>query len=235
MPPIIVEFPSILKFTDRTDPQLMFNNRSGGIALDGSEQIVSPLSERWKYRVNVPIRNPEEVQEFRVVLSKLKGRYNYLRMRLCDQNRIRKDPAYVPPSGDLSVPFSDDAPFSDDVGFYYLNNWVWPKVDVTSSANEGTSVVYINADTFGGIMKRGVFFSINDWLYLIEDWSLVGPNYVLNISPPLREDISIGDAADFSATAIWILSADEVGNLDLQIGRLGVVTLDLIEPVLRDL
>lgn len=231
MPPIIVDFPPNLKFTDRTDPQLIPNNRSGGVAIDGSEQVISPLSERWSYRVNVPIRNADEIRSLRVTVSKLKGRYNYLRLNLCDQYRItRKDVGAVNP-GKSWVPFSDDAPFSDGVGFALAR----VNSPVMIAAAEGADIVYIRASDFAGTMTAGVFFSIDGWLYLVDGWDLIGSNYRIQFSPPLRRPATVSSTADFSARSIWILTDDEVGRLDLQIGRLGTVTFDLIEPILRDL
>lgn len=231
MPPIIVDFPPNLVFTDRTDPQLIFNNRSGGPAIDGSEQVVSPLSERWTYRVNVPIRNASEARSFRVTLSKLKGRYNYLRLYLCDQYRIARNDIGAVNPGQPWVPFSDDTPFSDGVGFQLA------KVNspVAFAADEGDDEVYVRASDFAGAMTAGVFFSIDGWLYLVEGWTLVGANYLIQFSPPLRAPVAAGALADFSARSIWVLTDDEVGRLDMQIGRLGTVTFDLIEPLQRDL
>lgn len=217
-----------LPMADRTDPQLSYNSRSGGLAIDGSEQIISPLSERWRFTAVFPIHNKIGARIIRRAKSKLKGRFNYLQLRVCDQYRITRRDIGAWSDTD-PVTHSDGSFFSDGSGYALTQ----PKAPVTADALKNSSVVTVRASDFAGAMTAGVFFSINFSLYQVDDWELVGDNYVLQISPPLRANINTEDEADFDAVCYWRLESDDDGRLDLQIGRFGAVTLNLVEPIGR--
>lgn len=225
----VIDFPPNLKITDRADPQMIPNTRSGGVAMDGGEQLLSSLSERWEWRIAVPILTEDAARSIRVVKSALKGKFNYLRVRMCDQYRITRKDVGSYDSG--VVTFSDGVPFSDESTFALSS----PTSPVMVAAEESSMTLEIHASEFGGYMTAGVFFSVNDWLYQIDNWELDGDNYVLTISPPLREAVAAGDEADFNAVAIWGLTADDVARLELLGGRFGTVDITLVEPVGRRL
>src|SRR5688572_28020353 len=117
MTPEIIEWPGNLRISDRTDPQLRFNTRSGGMSLSGVEQIVSPLSSVWVWRAAVPIFNKGQARALRVVKSTIKGAYNYLKIRVCDQFRISRDEVGAYYGGGDEVPYGDGVLHSDGSGF----------------------------------------------------------------------------------------------------------------------
>lgn len=217
-----------LPISDRSDPALSFITRSAGLGLDGSEQIISPLTALWRWRVVIPIRTKEDARGIRIVKSRLRGRFNYLMTRVCDQYRItRRDIGLAPLSRDVT--HSDTALFSD----YYGYQKSQPTSAIMESAPLNSSSLVIRASDMAGYMTAGVFFSVNYFLYQIDAWELSGggETYSLQISPPLRQSVSTEDYVDFDAKCYWRLASDDAGSLDLQIGRFGSVTLDLVEPV----
>lgn len=226
----VVQFPSVLRLTDRADPFLIANTISGGEGMDGSEQVVSALSFRWRWRVSFPVKSAVEVRQLRALRTKLKGRFNYLRMRVCDMYRLTADAigASYPDDG---VPHDDDAPFDDDYG--YAASPVHSPV--TADAAAGDTTLRVRASDFAGEMAAGLFFSVGEWLHQTEDFELDGTDYVLTIAPPLREDVFAGSIANFDAVALWAFASDDEGGADLRLGKTGVVKLDLIEPVGRRL
>lgn len=216
-----------MRMSDKTDPQLIFNTRSGGPGIDGAEQILSPLSERWRFRAVFPVINATAARTIRRAKAKAQGRFNYIRLRICDQYRIsRRDIQAIPPVGD-GVPHSDGAYFSDGTGYALAQ----PRAPITAVAAANASEISVRASDFAGAMVAGVFFSINYKLYLVEDWELVGDSYVLQISPPLRAAVTPDDEADFDAVCDWRLESDNEGELTLRAGRFGEVTLNLLEPI----
>lgn len=217
-----------LRMSDRTDPELMFNTRTGGEAIDGTEQILSPLSERWRFTAVFPIMDKASARAIRVAKSKLKGRFNYLLLRICDQYRItRKDiGALGSPDG---VPHSDGAYFSDGTGYALAS----PTTKIMADATDGAGQITVRASDFAGAITAGVFFSINYYLYQVDGWLEDGTNYILDISPPLREAVTTEDIADFDAKCLWRLVGDDEGSLPLQAGKFGMVTLNLVEPIGR--
>jgi hypothetical protein len=231
----VVTFPGNLQISDRDDPQLVSLTRSGGTSLNGIEQVISPLSQRWKWSVTIPIRRKDQARSLRVMLSQLQGRYGYLRMRVCDLYRVsRREMGATPITSEHGVPHSDGAYFSDDEGYHLAGGTTSP---VAAVAEGDTSMVL---DT-GIPIVTGTFFSINDWLYVIEDiddpedLDNPGTARTIHFAPPLREAATIEDELNFDPVAIWQLATDDTGALQLSLGKRGVVTLDLVEPVGRDL
>lgn len=226
--PEIIDVSPILRISDRTDPQLDFHTRSGGVALNGAEQIVSPLSSVWRFRAVFPIVTKPQARAIRVLKSKLQGRFNFVRLRICDRYGIsRRDVGAWYPESDVS--HSDGAYFSDGSGYSLAP----PTSPVTSAGAAGDLTLTVRASDFNDAMSSGVFFSVNDWLYQVDNWELVGTDYVMEISPPLREAVAIDDIADFDPKCLWRLDTDLEGSLDLQIGKFGAVTLSLVEPITR--
>lgn len=219
--PDIVDFPPNLRITNRSDPTLSFNTRTPGVSIDGSQQIISPLSERWVWNAAIPIMTKEDARAIRIVKSLLKGRFNWLAVRICDQYRItRKD---IGAYGGST--HSDGSTFSD--GSTYAKSS--PTSPIMVAAEENDTSITIRASDLGGYMTAGVFFSINYFLYHIDSWVLDGSNFILEISPPLRQDVTIEDEANFDAVAIWRAEEDAI-PLELQIGKYGSVMLNLVEP-----
>lgn len=223
----------ILPMSDRTDPQLAFNTRSPGMAIDGSEQIISPLSERWTFSAVFPITDAIAARTIRVIKSRLKGRFNYLLLRVCDQYRITPREIGLTPSNEESgIPHSDGAYFGDGTGYAVGSQ---PTAAVAAEADANATQIIIAAAPFNGKMTAGVFFDINHYLYQIDGWELSedGETYTLDISPPLRVAITTSDIADFDAKCLWRLENDSEGRLDLRVGKYGAVTLNLVEPIGR--
>lgn len=227
--PEIIDFPHTLIITDRTDPILVQANRSAGVAMDGGEQIASSLSQQWRWSILVPVFTKAHARALRVVKTRAKGRFNYLRIRLCDQYRITwRDIGGVAPH---SVPHSDGAYFSDGSGYAYSS----PITTAAADAAEGATQVTVAGSVFGGYMTAGVWFSVDGWLYHVDNWTQVGDNYRLDISPPVRAAITAGDEADFNAVALWTMRTDDEADIELRVGKLGNVRINLSEPIGRDL
>ncbi len=217
--------------SDRTDPLLVPNTRSGGVALNGMEQVISPLTSIWKWRIILPINTVGRARAWRAVNAKLKGRFNYLRARVCDQYRIGRRSIGASYPGD-SVPHSDGAFFSDGTGYALAQ----PTSAVQVAAARGATSVRVLASDFAGAMTAGVFFSINDYLYVVTDWELAGTTeeYIdVTFEPPLRAAIDVDDTVDFDAKSIWVLDTDEMGRMPLRLGRFGEVELNLTEALGR--
>lgn len=228
----IIDFPPNLRLSDNwSEPLLLHSNLTGGIGLNGDEQILSSLSARWELRVGVLIRNEAESRSFRTIRTQLKGKFNYLRLPLKEPSRItRSDIGAIDLPG--GVPFGDGEHFSDGTGFTLAQ----PSAPLVADASAGDDTITVPASYFSGAMTAGVFFGLNDWLHQVDGWEEDGDNYVLTISPPLRKDAAEGDEADFAARAIWQLAEDSTGKADLsEGGRHGNVELLLIEPIGRRL
>jgi hypothetical protein len=226
----IIDFPPNLILTDRwTEPHLAFQTRSGGMALNGDEQLLSGLSARWELRVEVAIHTEADARSFRAIKTALKGKFGYLRLPLIEPSRItRGDIGAVPGR----VWFGGGTGFSDGSSFALAQ----PSAPLVAAASAGDDTITVAASYFSGAMTAGVYFGLNDWLHHVDGWEEDGANFILTISPPLREDAAEGDDADFTGRAVWQLAEDATGKADLsEGGQHGVAELMLIEPVGRRL
>lgn len=229
--PAIIDFPPNLRITHREDPHLAFNTRSGGRAISGIEQVISPLSSHWRWRVSVPITDKVSARSFRAIKTQLQGRFNYLRMRVCDQYRVTRKS--VGAWGPDHTPYDSGGVFhSDGTGFYPAQ----PNSALLAAADIGATSILLNAESLELGMSAGVFFSINNWLYQVDNWEVADGVMTVQFSPPLREAAWPEDVtAEFDAAALWTLATDDEGDYDLQIGKFGQVELNLVEAIGRAL
>lgn len=223
--------PSIIDLTglpisDRTDPRLVANTRSGGVSLAGTEQIVSPLSSVWKWRIILPINTVARARSWRSINAQLDGRYNYIRARACDRYRIGRND--VGASGG-PVTYGDGAYHSDDTPFALAQ----PNAPILAAAERGATAVTVSGTEFDGAMSAGLFFSINDYLHVVTGWEEDGGEIALTFKPGLREAVEEGDEANFDARSVWTLDSDDEGRMDLRLGRFGAVELNLTEAIGR--
>lgn len=231
--PDIVDFPGGIPRGDRTDPQLIANNRSGGMSINGFEQVIGSLSQRWEWSISFPIFKPYHMRGMRAFLAETQGRFNYVRIRLCDLYRMNRIEMGAIPgiTGNYSVPHSDGAYFSDGSG-YHVAGGMTP---ISGAIAEGATSMMIDP---GFRIIPGTFFSINEWLYVIRriDDPVEGdPDTMrmIHFSPPLREPASSEDEINFDAVCIWRMATDREGTANLRAGKFGSVTLNFVEPVGR--
>lgn len=227
--PEIIDWPPGLGISSRQDPILEQFSRSAGVGYSGQEQIVSPLSSRWVWRISVPIHNKLKARLLRTVVGAMKGRYNYLRIPFCDRYRIsnREVGAWSPRP---HLPHGDESYFSDGSG-YALDQ---PHAIVELSASPGATVLQIYNTTLGDGMTAGVFFSDeNDWVYEITNFYVTGNSYQLVIQPPLRQAIAVGDRIEFAARGVFRVDSDLAAQVELAAGRFGTVSLNLTEATAR--
>lgn len=229
--PEVIDWPGNLRIADRTHPQLMSNTRSGGMALNGAEQIVSPASAMWRWQVQIPLRTRADLRALSVLLDQLQGRYGYLRIRMCDATRLtRGDMGAV----DSDVPHSDGAFFSDGVGYALADGYVNPE----AGAAAGASSLSLDLDGFPAV--SGTPFSVDGWLYRIKsiddpaDLDNPGTVRTINFSPPLRDAVFTGSEVRWGCDVVWRLATDEEGQATLRAGKLGTATLNLVEPIMRE-
>lgn len=221
----IIDFPSALTITNRMDPHLVFNTISGDMAFGGIEQVLAPESSVWQWEITIPAFSENQIKALRILRSRAKGRFNYIRIGLCDSFRITREDVGLSSTG--PVPHSDGSLFSDGSGYDVSQ----PSSEIIADTPRNSSLITIQPIAE---MSAGIFVSIDYWLYHIDDWYEDDDgNYAVQISPPLREPVAAGDQVDFTATSIWVFDSDTTARLDLLIGRFGSVDIGLREPVGR--
>lgn len=226
----VIPFPDTLSIVDRTDPFLEQFNRSGGLAINGQEQIASALASRWSFTFSANIRDLADVRSFRRFASQVEGRYNYVEVAICDRARIsRKMVGAV----DADVTFSSGGGFSDGTTFAAAQ----PTSPVAVDGVEGDTTLTFDAGPLNGAMTAGVFVTIAGWLYVVEDWELSedGLTIAATINPPLRRAVTADvDEVEFYARFIGRLDDDSRARVDLAQGKFGKVSITVLEDVARE-
>lgn len=125
--------------------------------------------------------------------------------------------------------YSDGVLHSDGTPFALAR----PNSPVLVAASKGATSVTISASEINGAMSAGLFFSINDYLYVVTGWEEADGEISLQFRPGLRAAVAEGDEANFDACALWNIDTDDTGRMDLRLGRFGEVELNLTEPLGR--
>lgn len=230
-PASIIDWPASLRIAGRSMPLLERFTRSAGPGWSGQEQILSALGERWTYRIDVPIHDAPSARSLRTILARLRGRYNYLRIAIHDAYGTSRAAVGAWSALDV-VPHSDGAFFGDGSG-YALSE---PATSVLADAAEGERRLVVDAGALGDDgLVAGVFFSVDDWLYMVTGVDPSGADAIISFEPALRDDVIAGSEARFSARGLFRLASDTEGDAFLASGRLGTVGLSLIEATGRGL
>ena len=217
---------------------LVGKTSSAGPGLDGRSQVLVSENRIWRARLDLTAENGPGILKFRQMAAKLNGRAG--RIRMCVNNFFT--PRYngnlqefydllgISP-GDVAagfMPFSDSSTFSDGTGFA-LPSPSEPRV--SGSYQMGKTQIAVSG-VYGEMLQPGAYFSINDFLYIVEENSAG----LLTFSPPLREAIAIGDTVNVSAPKIQVrLSSDSGFRPEVEnFRRVKPMSLDLEEAFERD-
>lgn len=166
---------------------LRWTTRSVGMSLAGHEQIVAPNAAVWEVSVTFPREfNQQDVKDFEVKVSQMRGRYNVADLCICDPYKYGSD---VSPA---QVAFSDGTWFTDGTGFADASSGT-AVMETTAAASAGDNA--LSVDLAGPpvipAFRRGDMFSVNGFLYRV---TAAFPGGIVNFEPPLREAIPSGTA-----------------------------------------
>lgn len=218
---LTIPFPSILVPTVQRWA-LDARTRSGGETVNGREQVVSSGLSRWKATLSFPLINREMILAFRAWITQMDGRANKTLIGPCDcsvGNRL------APMLG--GIPHSDGTFHSDGAG--YAQGAVPAETVGAVTAGANTVRIY-NGSTELPILT-GSFIGLAGFLYVITS-ATPQPNgeTILGIMPKLRSDVPDGSPVEWChARAPMRLVSDDSGGFDLNLGRYGNPTVDLVE------
>lgn len=200
-------------------------SRSGGLTITGVEQVVQSSTDFWEARASVKIRKPTQVLAYRALQAQQWGRAAEWILPACPNPLVPAEP----PPADYS--WSDD--WSEDFSIGPAPPIIPPGegalVTVDADAGDRTLTFVFIDPTF--TPQAGMFFSIGNRLYMIGTIGLVGTRtYTATFSPGLRVSAAIDDAVEFSSPrCLMRLTADNIGNMDLDMLRFSDITLSFVE------
>lgn len=213
-PPILVANAEMFRIDART--------RSGGETINGREQAVSSGLGRWVARLTVPLHTPAKIRAMRSLMARLNGRANGVRVGPCDcRNGNRLTPAIH------DIPYSDKARHGDGAGFVQGGS----APHIAEQANAGAVLITIANGSTALPVLEGSFIGIAGYLYVVVGVTpLPEETTRLEIRPRLRVEAPDGAAVEWCrARAPMRLAADDSGEFELQLARVGTATLDLVE------
>jgi hypothetical protein len=202
------------------DFELETQSRSGGQSVSGAEQIVASPAIRWRAEVKSYVRGNSAILAYRAFKGLLKGRFGTVLVPVCDG----RTPTYMDGQG-TGIPFSDGAFFSDGTG------WSQPRYLSRTYTYQYVGDILIFLQSTNNILP-GMYFSINNRLYLVTSVAGSVPDLAVNITPPLRETLPIGSFAIFDAPVCEMrLASDNSGSLSLTLNKYGSPVLSFVEAL----
>lgn len=179
---------------------------SAGPGLDGRDQVFFSENRRWIGRLDFVRMRSDALRNAVLVGDKLRGRANVLRIPLSNNWTVRfagDVSAFYEKAGVTAedenrgfIQFQDGTVFSDGSGFA-LPDYNEPTVVYNVLA--GTSSIQLDG-WLGRNIVPGAVFSINDFLYRVED----NVDGLVAFNPPLREAAAAGTQVDVSSPKIQV-------------------------------
>ncbi|MGL5936976.1 MAG: hypothetical protein ACRCZI_15300 [Cetobacterium sp.] len=206
----------------------VYRSTSGGSALNGFSQVVASDAGVWKVNFSeVPINTQQgenRIAIWRGIGAQLQGRLNACLIECRDYGSYPLPEGFDP---NFQWLFDDDTPFDDGTGFE--DDVLVASVRFNAKARSSSLTINTNDITFA----PGYRFSIGERLYEIREveWQNSAGGKV-KIWPPLRHDISAGDACEFYKLKLRVrLATDQEMELPLDFGRWSFPSVNFVEDV----
>lgn len=207
----------------------------GGRSLSGLEQVVANDAGFWRLTMaNISVRSNAHVEVWNAIEVQLQGRSGTVVVPMLDCMRSpwpTVDGKLLASYGD--IPFSDDALFSDGVGFYQPVIVADASSGIAERATSGTIRI-----SYGGTLAAGMHFSVGERGYRIQrvlsttDLGGGVASYTITFWPPAREAIEAGTALNLDCPHFRArLASDGEMDFDPELFKFGRPTLNFVEDV----
>lgn len=202
-------------------------SRSGGLSLNGFEQVTVSSAGRWRAVLDVPLLTENAVLSWRAFLAQMMGRVGTVRVPKwekygpTDRNGRRFD--------DLeAVGYEGDTLNWDLTGFGQSEN---PVAVLAAQANRGATQIVVSLDYVEG-PRPGQYFGIGGRLHLVQTASHDENTGLMTVRfwPPLRVSAPIYTPVVLDRpTCLMRFASDTAGELNLEYGRWGSASVELVE------
>ncbi|WP_107495648.1 hypothetical protein [Thalassobius sp. I31.1] len=190
---------------------LLGDSHSGGVGLDGEEQIVGVENRRWVAKITLNEIWGPDIPKFRAFIDQLRGRVNAFRVPVCNLYAYRFNGSDAEFWASLGYPqsvidqgwepFDDGTVFDDGTGFELP---VYEPAALVAAAPEGASTA-VTGNIAGRKMPVGTYFSVDGFLYRIES----NQDGVLKFNPPLRKALVSGQVLETDRPEIIVRMKDD--------------------------
>jgi hypothetical protein len=206
-------------------------SRSGGLSITGYEQVTVSTAGRWKARLTVPVMTENAVLAARALSAQMQGRAGTILVPKWEMYGVRNGNGrrfeqqgtaqYENPSigGELNF---DGSAFGQEEPTH---------ATLAASASLGATQITVNLLDGEG-PRPGQHFGIGNRLHLAANVWQATPEAPTTIRfwPPLRAAAASGARVTIDRPVCLMRFADDSqGELDLDFGRWGNITLELVE------
>jgi hypothetical protein len=230
---MVLDWPSILK-PQEVMPHLMPMSAFGPVASKGLRQSVASDAGFWQMTLTgVSLRTADEVREWRWLVTAAQGGLEDIVVGVFDCRQAPR-PYRHAGVGSSHIPHSDGALFDDGSGYSQTFVKMWLHADVALRATSMVVDIVI-----AGPIRRGMFFSIADRLYMVTSDPAIevaggalgsGQRVSFNFLPPLRAPATSGAVVEFARPkATMRLASADTGQLSLRTGRFGDPDIEMVE------
>lgn len=213
-------------------------SKSGGRSITNQEQVVVGPTGYVTARLTIPVNKPAKVLAMTALLAGLDGRANTVMVGPREGSRA---PWFADPlTGGRITKNRGDRDAARDPA-YDANADTSADLDFRLFASAGMNATTLTIQrNRGGHLIPGMKFGIGERLHTIAALTtpdptgaggLAAPGTIgVTIRPWLRDDYPAGTALEFvRPLCVMRRASDDDGEIDLQLSRMGVVTLDLVE------
>lgn len=201
-------------------PMVMY----GASTVSGLRQAVGTDAGYWQATLSgFQLRTPDQIREWRALVTAGQGGLGDILIGPFD---CRQAARHTDGSFPSTVPHSDDAYFGDFTG--YSQSQIVADVATTALLRATSLTIDI---TGAGELRRGMYFSISERLYMITSVPVVsGAQATFSFLPPLRATATAGTEVEMAHPfATMRLAAGSTGRQAIRMGKWSEPSIDLVE------
>lgn len=224
--PEYIEFPLCIFKPNDILFKPIFRNTSGTTSIAGATQVIGSASGAWEATISgANIRNSKLVQLWEVLELRSQGRLQPMIVPMCGRKKLKLKKTLQ--NNQKGIPHSDDAYFSDNIGYNQFNIPVIAVETMDLGARSGKINIQVETET----LEAGLFFSVNNRLYRIDYVDEIGNNqYAIKFWPRLREAIPIGEFLNFETpSCLMRLKTDDAMSVVKRLHKFASPDIEFVE------
>jgi hypothetical protein len=220
----IIDAPMLSRRVADLSLHIDYKTISGGVAINGGEQILASPTPIWNAAIEV-IAVENEARAWLAFVDSLRGRSGAARLRL---PRHWLDDLYerLGASANAGTTYSDGATHSDGSTFAPIA----PVFRLLAPAAFWATELNLDMTGYEKALRAGDLIGCNGNLYRIESaWAASGTSMRVAINPPLRKTASLATQVTTDPTIVMRVEADREGWVSRTVEPIVRPTIKLIE------
>lgn len=230
VPPKVIQWPMLLK-PKKVVWDIISRTKSGGVALNGMEQLVGAPDDQWQGNYDFTMSGSTQIQDvvraWRYLRSVLIGRVNYIVIPTFDIWELRPSVAesgVITHAGSNSVRFTNGRGYS---GLDYIGA-------VASDAGVGSNFVLCHDHPYV-TPEVGTTITIAGYLHSIVNVAVLsGSRCRLEIRPTLRARVRVGDRISYKPVVLGRLAGGQALQINMETVISGTGKLIIDEVINRN-